>query len=66
MSELTDTAKTRVTGQQYIKCQKGNKRNERKQKRRKIKIKSKNNQQENNKTVDYIGNLETEFLCACV
>lgn len=35
MSELTDTAKTRVTGQQYIKCQKGNKRNERKQKRRK-------------------------------
>ena len=35
MSELTDTAKTRVTGQQYIKFQKGNKRNERKQKRRK-------------------------------
>ena len=35
MSELTDTAKTRVRGQQYIKCQKRNKMNERKQKRRK-------------------------------
>lgn len=35
MSELTDTAKTRVRGQQCIKCQKRNKMNERKQKRRK-------------------------------